>query len=190
MTANSDDETKSLYEERAATPEGAQGLAAARLARQVAAMLSSAKDRVGITNRELAERVGVSEGRVSQVLGSDGNLRIATIARFLRALGYEIELVARPTAPDLPSIGRRSRKHRWPIPTSATTGQWHPNTAAIDATIRKTDNALKETSRSFVGVTRVGNFSVFNNRQPDHFTLQDPTQVTAPDSSRRKRRRR
>lgn len=39
------------------------------------------------TRRELADALGVSEGRVSQLLNGDGNVRVSTLARMLAASG-------------------------------------------------------------------------------------------------------
>jgi transcriptional regulator with XRE-family HTH domain len=84
----------SLYDEASATPAGAREVAAARTALRVAQLLQLAKERSGITSRALAERLGIGESRVSQVLNGDGNLHVATISRFLHAMGYELELAA------------------------------------------------------------------------------------------------
>ena len=44
------------------------------------------------TRRELAEAVGVSEGRISQLLNGDGNVRVSTLARVLKASGFDLKL--------------------------------------------------------------------------------------------------
>lgn len=88
-----------LVEQRASTSSGRLGLAAARLAVETAQLLTTAfAARKDIDQKALAEIVGVSEGRVSQVLHGDGNVHVATLARYLAALGYEADLTARPTA--------------------------------------------------------------------------------------------
>jgi DNA-binding phage protein len=124
MTQN-DRHHSSLYEEVAAGPTGARDLAAARAALRAAQLLQLAKQRSGLTSRMLADRLGVGESRVSQVLNGDGNLHIATVARFLHAMGYELELSATAVtdgAPlQLPSrSGARGRGAR--TPASATGG--------------------------------------------------------------------
>jgi putative heme degradation protein len=48
----------------------------------------------GLRSRDLAARLGVSAGRVSQVLNGDGNLRMTTIGRYLWSLGFEGQLTA------------------------------------------------------------------------------------------------
>jgi transcriptional regulator with XRE-family HTH domain len=48
---------------------------------------------LGLTQRELARRLGVSEGRVSQVLAGTENVTLATLASFGWALGVRFELI-------------------------------------------------------------------------------------------------
>jgi len=71
-------------------------LAAARAEVRVIALLHRAFEASDISQKELAQRVGVTEGRVSQVMRSEGNLRVTTVARYLRALGYRFNLTAVP----------------------------------------------------------------------------------------------
>ena len=46
----------------------------------------------GLTQRDLAQKIGVTESAVSQTLFGDGNLKIYTLARYLKALGFEASL--------------------------------------------------------------------------------------------------
>lgn len=111
MTNN--ERVASLYEERAATSQGRLGLAAAAAAAGVSRLLHAAKAASRLTSKEIAAEGAVTEGRVSQVLSGDGNYHVATIARFLRAMGYELKLSAVPVdsgRPPLDLRGRRSRR--------------------------------------------------------------------------------
>lgn len=83
---------RSLYEQRELSTEGMLGLAAANLAGRVMALLASTRDQKGMTSRRLASALGITEGRVSQVMNGDGNVHIATLAKFMRAMGYLVEL--------------------------------------------------------------------------------------------------
>jgi transcriptional regulator with XRE-family HTH domain len=67
-------------------------MAGARLAVRVAELIRLAMKASGLSQRELADRLGVGEARVSQIVNGDGNLRLASIARVFAALGYEAEL--------------------------------------------------------------------------------------------------
>jgi transcriptional regulator with XRE-family HTH domain len=49
-------------------------------------------EKIGRT--ELAEKLGVSKGRVSQILNDPGNLTLKTIVRYTRALDRQVSIVA------------------------------------------------------------------------------------------------
>jgi transcriptional regulator with XRE-family HTH domain len=46
------------------------------------------------TKASLAEKLGVSKGRVSQVLSNPGNITLKNIVRYARALGKKVSIVA------------------------------------------------------------------------------------------------
>jgi transcriptional regulator with XRE-family HTH domain len=58
----------------------------------VAALLESS----GITQKAIAERLGVTPGRVSQILSGEANLTLRSLADLAWALGMRFELVAQP----------------------------------------------------------------------------------------------
>jgi transcriptional regulator with XRE-family HTH domain len=58
----------------------------------VAALVES----LGLTQRELARRLGVSEGRVSQILSGKENLTLRSLASLGWALGMRFDLEPRP----------------------------------------------------------------------------------------------
>ena len=101
----------SLVDQRRSTTEGRLGMAAAKLALETARLLSLAfSARKDLDQKNLAEMIGVSEGRVSQVLNGDGNLHIATLAKYMNALGYEIELLAKPIVTEAEPLKVKSRR--------------------------------------------------------------------------------
>ncbi len=58
--------------------------------------LQKAMQKHGVTNKELAERLGMSPARISQIFSSNGpNLTLKTIARIQHALGEEFELLSK-----------------------------------------------------------------------------------------------
>jgi transcriptional regulator with XRE-family HTH domain len=113
MTSKNDEE-RSMYDARAATLVGVLGLAAAAAAWQLVRLFLAAKAASRLSSKAVAERMGVTDGRVSQILSGDGNVHIATAARVLRAMGYELQLAAVPVEPGRPSlaIGRRQSRKR------------------------------------------------------------------------------
>lgn len=105
-----DQPDRTLVDEEQATDAGAQGLAAADLAGQVMRLLHQALDASELDQKALAEKLDVTQGRVSQVLNGDGNMKIAAVARYLHALGYETQLTASPVTSGLPALPRKSRR--------------------------------------------------------------------------------
>lgn len=91
------------------TPMGRREMSVARLSLRAALLISRAFQASGMSQKELAGELGITEGRVSQVLNGDGNFRVSTIARFLAALGYDAVLEAHPTREELPSITGKRR---------------------------------------------------------------------------------
>lgn len=64
---------------------------------QVALLLADALETSGISQRALAGRLGVTEQRVSQILGADqSNLKLTTLARLADALGCELRIAMEP----------------------------------------------------------------------------------------------
>lgn len=105
--------SSSLVELEESTDEGKREMSAARAEVRVSNLLRKAFRLTRKSQRQLAEKLGVTEGRVSQVLNSDGNLRITTIARYLRVMGYELQLEAVPAEEGVPDLRvvRRSRRN-------------------------------------------------------------------------------
>lgn len=105
-----DQRDRTWIDEEQATDAGAQGLAAADLAAQTMRLLHQALEASDVDQKTLAEKLGVTQGRVSQVINGDGNMKVAAVARYLRALGYETRLSATPASPGLPPLPRESRR--------------------------------------------------------------------------------
>lgn len=68
--------------------------AAAEAAVESVALINEAIAGAGLLQSRLAQELGITEGRVSQVVNGDGNVRVSTLARFLRAAGYQLNLTA------------------------------------------------------------------------------------------------
>lgn len=56
--------------------------------------LEMAMDRFAITQADLANRIGVSEGRVSQVFNNPWNLTLKNMVRYGKAIGHKVSIVA------------------------------------------------------------------------------------------------
>lgn len=57
-------------------------------------MLSELRQLSGMTQRELAQALGVKQPTLSQI-ESQGDIQVRTLSRIVKALGGELELVAR-----------------------------------------------------------------------------------------------
>lgn len=125
MTEN---DNGSVYEQYAATSAGATDLAAAKISRQVSTLISQALASSPRGQRELASILGVSEARVSQVVNGDGNLRVGAVAKYMRALGYELRLIATAVEEGLPNLPKastgRPRRRKREVPSPSGVGQF------------------------------------------------------------------
>lgn len=81
-----------------------------------AVTLNKALDAADVSQRELAQRLGRSEGFVSQVLSGGGNLTLRTLADFAYGLDCAIDLALRPL--DVAScVFARKTRTVWTPPT-------------------------------------------------------------------------
>jgi transcriptional regulator with XRE-family HTH domain len=81
------------------TPESERLLAQERVVLGATELLAEAMDKRGISQQELAERIGVSPSEVSQRLSGRRNLSLRKFADMLHAMSYGVEarLVDRAT---------------------------------------------------------------------------------------------
>jgi transcriptional regulator with XRE-family HTH domain len=83
----------SLYDRVLARRDGERALAIARLKRAVLATLLEAFSLSRIsTQSDLARSLQVRRSAVNQVFNGDGNVRISTLAEYLNAMGYELDI--------------------------------------------------------------------------------------------------
>ncbi|WP_301647936.1 helix-turn-helix domain-containing protein [Streptomyces arenae] len=75
-------------------------LAGAQLARQASASLAGLLAGLGTSRSDLAKAMGVSPGRVSQIMSGDANLTIRTLAAAAEALGADVEIRFSPRLPE------------------------------------------------------------------------------------------
>lgn len=75
-----------------------------------------AMDREGVTQAELAKRLGCSAAAVSQFLDDDANLTVESVAKLFLALNCQCSVSSRPIAEHLDAAEFSS---------SATSNEWH-----------------------------------------------------------------
>jgi DNA-binding Xre family transcriptional regulator len=78
---------------------------AARLPREVTTAVTWYMAEHGITKREFAQRMGVTPGRVSQILSGDENLTLRTLAAVCTALDARMRVELVPGKPAGPAHG-------------------------------------------------------------------------------------
>ncbi len=62
-------------------------------------LLANARRRAGLTQADLAKRLGISQAAVAQLERADSNPRLATLDRALRAAGVELVIATRSRRP-------------------------------------------------------------------------------------------
>ncbi|MEU9446730.1 helix-turn-helix transcriptional regulator [Streptomyces sp. NPDC048304] len=90
-----------------ARDESRATLAASRIARQATASLAGLLAGQGKTRSDLAAAMGVSPGRVSQIMSGDANLTVRTLAAVAEALDADVQITfrARGAASDAEACG-------------------------------------------------------------------------------------
>ncbi|MFD3506768.1 helix-turn-helix domain-containing protein [Nocardia sp. NPDC058666] len=100
------------YARYAATAQGAIELAAASATAEVSRLFRWLSTRSGPKQKQIADLLKVSEGRVSQVLNGDGNVTVAALAKYARAYGYTLSLTLTPIEDGTPSYPQSSHRRR------------------------------------------------------------------------------
>lgn len=89
-------------------------LAAQQLLIQAGDQLNEILNLRGMKRQDLAEKLGVTPGRVSQALRGDENLTLRSLAKLAHALGAEISLRVYPQEWDFePSLPLESARASW-----------------------------------------------------------------------------
>ena len=81
-----------LYDRLAATPDGSRSLARARLRRETLRCLHRAQVASGLSVTEIADAIGGRQRDVQRDFDGDWNIKPDLVARYLHAMGYEVEL--------------------------------------------------------------------------------------------------
>lgn len=87
---------KPSVEELLTSPEGERAYEEEVLYGRVRECISQLLAKEGLLQQDLARKLGVSDGRVSQLLSSADNITLKTLARIGWALGYRFEVVPEP----------------------------------------------------------------------------------------------
>jgi transcriptional regulator with XRE-family HTH domain len=74
----------------------------------IAARLKAARERKGLSQRELSQAAGVPQGHISKIENDAVDLRLSSLIALARALDLELALVPRKTVPAVQSVVRSS----------------------------------------------------------------------------------
>jgi len=96
------DDLDKLIDEFAETdPSLVQRVTAALERRELARRLADGRRDAGLTQVELAKRMGTSQGQVTR-FESGADTRLSTVARYAAAIGMRVEWSVAPVAPSRP----------------------------------------------------------------------------------------
>ena len=109
----------SFLQELELSQQGARELAASQLTNDALVLLQTALAQTGTSQKQLAELLGIGESRVSQVVNGDGNVKLTTFARYLRALGYSVTLDIHPANAGTSQLSRARRSGKTPTGQSS-----------------------------------------------------------------------
>ncbi|HKI01634.1 MAG TPA: helix-turn-helix transcriptional regulator [Thermoanaerobaculia bacterium] len=77
-------------------PEFAEGLEAGYEDFKIGAVLRQARERAGLTQEDVAERLETKKSAISRIENSTGSIRLSTLERYAEALGWQLSLELRP----------------------------------------------------------------------------------------------
>ncbi len=86
-------------EQRLKDPEYAKLFGAEDTKSEFAIVLARARDRAGVTQKELAERLGVSQAYIAKLSRGDANPTLGAVGRMLAALGFSLRMDVEPLLP-------------------------------------------------------------------------------------------
>jgi HTH-type transcriptional regulator/antitoxin HipB len=77
--------------------EFADGLESGYTDFKVGALLRQAREKAGLTQEQVAERLETKKSSISRIENSGGSIRLSTLERYARAIGWRVNLELRPT---------------------------------------------------------------------------------------------
>jgi HTH-type transcriptional regulator / antitoxin HipB len=90
------DLTKYSKARAARDSEFADGLESGYAEFKVGALLRQAREKAGLTQEQVAERLETKKSSISRIENSAGSIRLSTLERYARAIGWQVNLELRP----------------------------------------------------------------------------------------------
>ena len=76
--------------------EFAEGLETGYAEFKIGALLRQAREKAGFTQEQVAERLATKKSAISRIENSAGSIRVSTLERYARAIGWELTLELHP----------------------------------------------------------------------------------------------
>lgn len=90
------DLTKYVQTRATCDSEFADGLESGYAGFKVGALLRQAREKAGLTQEQVAERLETKKSAISRIENSTGSIRFSTLERYARAIGWQLNLELRP----------------------------------------------------------------------------------------------
>lgn len=84
-------------------PEFAEGLETGYATFKIGVLLRQARERAGLTQEEVARRLGTQKSAISRIETRAGDIRLSTLERYATAIGWDLTLHLRPDRGRRPS---------------------------------------------------------------------------------------
>lgn len=97
------DLTKYVSARAARDREFAEGLESGYADFKVGVLLRQAREKAGLTQEQVAERLETKKSAISRIENSAGSIRFSTLERYARAIGWHLHLELRPPQKSLSS---------------------------------------------------------------------------------------
>ena len=65
--------------------------------RKVGALLRQAREKAGLTQEQVAERLSTKKSAISRIENSAGSMRLSALERYARAIGWHLSLDLQPS---------------------------------------------------------------------------------------------
>jgi transcriptional regulator with XRE-family HTH domain len=79
-------------------PEFTEGFETGYRAFKIGALLRKARERSGLTQEAVAERLRTKKSAISRIECHAGDIRVSTLERYAEAIGWDLSLELRPAA--------------------------------------------------------------------------------------------
>jgi HTH-type transcriptional regulator/antitoxin HipB len=113
-----DDLDRLIARLKAEDPELAESYGRGYQAFRLGAMLQLAREDAGMTQEQVAQRLGTKKSAISRIENNAGNLRLSTLQRYAEAVGRELVLELGPPGAAR-AAARRKRPRRKLVSTAA-----------------------------------------------------------------------